>query len=265
MPDIALAHTATKLVAARGSVVVCGSHGGAYVGHLAAEAGVRAILVNDAGFGRDNAGIGGLEVCERHGIAAAAVHHTSCRIGNADDTMARGIVSAVNAVAAACGVAAGMAVADAAERLTAAPLAAPVAHSGAEHRSETWLGPIRLLVLDSNGLVRPGEDDGAIIVTGSHGGLVGDDPASAGRAEARLFAFNDAGVGIDGAGISRLPALQARGIAAVCADYECARIGDGRSTFEDGVISHANAAAVRLGARPGLPLRTLVDEIAAGA
>ena len=43
MPDIVLAHTATKLADAAGRVVVCGSHGGAYVGLLAAEAGVRAI------------------------------------------------------------------------------------------------------------------------------------------------------------------------------------------------------------------------------
>lgn len=265
MPDIFLAHTATKLADAAGRVVVCGSHGGAYVGLLAAEAGVRAILVNDAGFGRDEAGIGGLAVCEAHGIAAAAVHHTSCRIGNAEDAMRRGLVSAANAIAAGCGVVPAMTVAEAAERLKVAPLAAATAHAGAEHRSEIWLGPLRLLVLDSNGLVRPGEDNGAIIVTGSHGGLVGHDPASAGRAAARLFAFNDAGVGIEGAGISRLPALQARDIAAVCVDYMSARIGEGLSTYEDGRISHANAAAARLGARPGQPLRALVEEIAAGA
>ncbi len=265
MHDIVLAHTATKLADARGRVVVCGSHGGAYVGLLAAEAGVRAILLNDAGGGREGAGTGGLAVCERYGIAAATAHHTSCRIGNAQDTMARGVVSAVNAAAAACGVTLAMPVAQAAQRLAAAPLAAPTAHAGTEHRSEAVLGAVRLLILDSNGLVRPGEDDGAIIVTGSHGGLVGDDPASAGRAQARLFAFNDAGVGIDDAGISRLPALEARGIPAVCVDYLSARIGDGRSTYEDGRISHANAAAARLGARPGQELRVLIEEMAARA
>lgn len=260
MEDIALAHTATKLGSDRGRVVVCGSHGGAYVGVLAAAAGMRAIVVNDAGGGREGAGTAGLAVCEAHGIAAAAASHTSCRIGNAEDTLRRGVVAAANALAAGLGVVRGMAVADAAALLRAAPAPTGAPPDVAdEHRSELPLGRTRLLILDSNGLVRPGEDDGAVIVTGSHGGLVGDDPASAGRAEALLFAFNDAGVGIDQAGISRLPALEARGIPAVCVDAFSARIGDGLSTYEDGIVSHANDAAAALGARPGIRLRSLVE------
>lgn len=263
MNDIVVAHTATKLANAAGRVVVCGSHGGAYVGLLAAAAGVRAIIVNDAGVGIDGAGVESLGVCDQHGIAAAAAHHTSCRIGNADDTMARGVVSAVNRLAASLGVAPGMPVAEAARRLTRASAPRRTGpHGGEEHRIALKVGAMRVLVLDSNGLVRPGEDDGAVIVTGSHGGLVGDDPASAGRAEARLFVFNDAGVGIDDAGISRLPALDARHIPAVCVDCFSARIGDGRSTYEEGVISHANAAARRLGARPGATVKSFVASFA---
>lgn len=265
MSPIVTAHTATKLADSRGKVVVCGSHGGAYVGTLAAAAGVRAIVLNDAGGGREWAGTAGLAVCQAHGIAAAAAHHTSCRIGNAQDAMARGRVSTINALAAECGVDLEMPVAEAARLMQAARLAdARPPRVGEEHRSELRVGGLRVLVLDSNGLVRPGADDGAVIVTGSHGGLVGEDPASAGRAEARLFAFNDAGVGLEDAGIARLPALQARGIAAVCVDAMSARIGEGLSTYEDGVISHANAAAIALGAAPGLPLKTLVMHIAEG-
>lgn len=90
---------------------------------------------------------------------------------------------------------------------------------------------------------------GCIVVSGSHGG------ASAARfalqAQVRLAVFNDAGVGRDGAGIAGLELLQAAGIAACTVSHESARIGDARSTLEDGVISHANAAAAALGARPG--------------
>ncbi|GAB5376977.1 MAG: hypothetical protein AcusKO_34390 [Acuticoccus sp.] len=263
MAEIVMAHTATRLAHAKGRVVVCGSHGGAYVGLLAAAAGVRAIVVNDAGVGLEAAGVGSLSVCDAHGIAAAAASHASCRIGNAEDTMARGTVSAVNRLATARGVTPGMSVREAATRLTKAraPRPAPK-HGGDEHRSETMVGAVRVLILDSNGLVRPGEDDGAVIVTGSHGGLVGDDPASAGRAEARLFAFNDAGVGADEAGISRLPVLDTRHIPAVCVDCFTARIGDGQSTYEDGVISHTNDTARRLGARTGTELRSFVASFA---
>jgi len=134
-----------------------------------------------------------------------------------------------------------------------------------EHRSVRTVGGWRVVVMDSVSLVRAGEDDGAIVVTASHGGLVGDDPASAGRADAALFAFNDAGVGRDGAGISRLPVLQARGIPALTVDCMTARIGDGASTLEEGVVSHANPAAAALGAAPGKPLAALVAGITARA
>jgi 3-hydroxyisobutyrate dehydrogenase len=52
-----LAPTATKIPeTARGRVLVCGSHAGAYAGYLTVRAGVRAVILNDAGVGRDDAG-----------------------------------------------------------------------------------------------------------------------------------------------------------------------------------------------------------------
>jgi hypothetical protein len=257
-----LAHTATKLSHARGRVVVSGSHGGSYAGLLAVAAGVRGILLNDAGIGRARAGIAGLERCEGAGIPAAALDHTSCRIGNAEDAYHNGIVSHTNGAAAALGVSPGMSAAEAADRLAAAP--DPVAEPpvpGPEHRRVDTREGWRIAICDSASLIRPGEDDGAIVITASHGGLVGDDPASAGRADAAFFAFNDAGIGKDEAGVSRLPVLQARGIPAVCVDCNSARIGEGDSTLEDGIISRFNAAAAALGAREGLPLARLVAAI----
>ena len=71
-----VAHTATKIPAeARGRVLVCGSHGGGYAGYLAARAGVAAVVLNDAGVGLDNAGIGALPWCDALGMAAATVAH----------------------------------------------------------------------------------------------------------------------------------------------------------------------------------------------
>ncbi len=95
------------------------------------------------------------------------------------------------------------------------------------------------------------EHAGQIIVTGSHGGLVGGDPALALRADGFGGVFNDAGIGIEEAGICRLPALDRRGIPAFTVAADSARIGEARSTFEDGVISRVNKAAARLGAAPG--------------
>ena len=66
--------------------------------------------------------------------------------------------------------------------------------------------------LDSASLVLPEHKD-AIVVTGSHGGLLGGRPETALKYDVRGALYNDAGIGKDEAGVSRLPALDARGIA----------------------------------------------------
>ena len=62
--------------------------------------------------------------------------------------------------------------------------------------------------LDSASLVVP-EHHGAIVLTGSHGGLLGGRPETALKYDVRAAFYNDAGIGIDEAGVSRLPALDA--------------------------------------------------------
>jgi len=74
--------SATRLGAeALEQVVVCGSHGGLYPAWLAARAGVRAVVLNDAGIGRHQAGIAGVMWLGHLGIAACAIDHRSARIG----------------------------------------------------------------------------------------------------------------------------------------------------------------------------------------
>ncbi len=80
------------------------------------------------------------------------------------------------------------------------------------------------------------EHVGAIVVTGSHGGLLGGKPETALKYDALAALFNDAGIGIDEAGTTRLAALDARGIAAATVAADSARIGDARSTYEDGIL-----------------------------
>jgi len=127
------------------------------------------------------------------------------------------------------------------------------AESEAAREGGFVFGGRRLLVLDSiTEAIGPGA--GCVVVSGSHGGT------SAGRfaLQAGVFAavFNDAGVGRDGAGIAALPLLQAAGMAACTVSHGSARIGEAASTLATGVISHANDAAVALGARPGQALRS---------
>src|SRR5258706_475242 len=81
-------------------VVVCGSHGGLYPAWLAARAGVRALVLNDAGIGRYQAGIAGVIWLDSLGIAACAIDHRSARIGDAADALAGGVITMANDVAA---------------------------------------------------------------------------------------------------------------------------------------------------------------------
>jgi hypothetical protein len=252
--DLILAPSITVLPAeVAGRVIVTGSHGGLYPGHLVLAAQARAAIFNDAGIGRDRAGVAALDLLQRHGKAAAAVSHISARIGDTDDMMAGGTISIANALAAAFGVTPGMSCAAAALLLEAAPLGPP-AIAAEPHEARvafTCERQTRAMVLVDSASLVSAEDIGAIIVTGSHGGLIGGDPRKALRAEGFAAVFNDGGIGKDDAGIARLPVLDDRGIAAFTVATASARIGDARSTLCDGVISRVNRTAAALGARVG--------------
>ncbi len=108
----------------RGKVLVAGSHGAVYAAYLAALGRLRGVILNDAGVGKDGAGISGLPYLDEAGIAGATVSHASARIGDGRDMLARGVISHVNRLAAALGCTPGMACADCAALLTQAQVPA---------------------------------------------------------------------------------------------------------------------------------------------
>ncbi len=264
-PDgIVLADTITKLGSdAAGAVVVSGSHGGRYAGYLALKAGPCGFILNDAGGGKDMAGIGSLTWAQELGVAAATVSHESCRIGQAADMMVRGTISHANTVAQNLGVQVDMACRLAAEHMRSGGVSTvsidPMNETRHELHEPGW--PRKIVLIDSASLVQA-EDAGQIIVCGSHGGLVGSDPKMALRVDGFAAVFHDAGIGAEGCGITRLPALDQRGIVGLTVAGNSARIGDGRSMFEDGVISHANATAGKHGIKPGDSARDAVIALA---
>jgi len=243
---------------AAGAVVVNGSHGGIYAAYVAAKLRVAAAVFNDAGVGRDQAGIAGLDYLAGLGIPAAAVGHQTARIGDGPDMMARGIVTHANSPAIAIGCQPGLACRDAAAALQQAgpslrepPPALEAAFLLIAEMPAVW-------ALDSASLVGA-EHAGAVVVTGSHGGLLGGRPDTALKNDALAALFNDAGIGIDEAGVTRLPALDGRGIAAGTVAASGARIGDARSTYEDGILTRVNPRAAALGIAPGMTAREFVE------
>lgn len=242
-------------------VVVSGSYGGRYNAYNAAKWPVRAVIMNDAGIGKGDAGIVGLEFLDRIKMAAATADARTCHIGDGDHMLAHGVISRANETAAGLGCKPGQSVRDCAELMRAAapPSGMPPAISdGGRYVLRDNPGEPRVVCADSIGMIEP-EDAGQIVVTASHGALPGGRPDNAVAPDVRAVFFSDGGVGMDGAGIARLVPLDRRGIPAGAVSADSAPIGDSRALYRDGVLSHVNAAASRLGAHPGMTLKAFVD------
>jgi hypothetical protein len=84
--------------------VVSASHGGVSSGEFALEVPLQGAFFNDAGVGKDEAGIAALAMLQARGVAAATVSHQSARIGDCQDTWEHGVVSHANASAQAVGL-----------------------------------------------------------------------------------------------------------------------------------------------------------------
>lgn len=90
-----------------GAIVVSGSHGGASSGEFALEVPLAAVFFNDAGIGKDGAGIVALGMLQGQGIAGGVVSHASARIGDSLDAWENGVLSRCNPAALALGLAPG--------------------------------------------------------------------------------------------------------------------------------------------------------------
>ena len=100
-----------------GQIVVSGSHGGLSSARYAVEYPLAACFLNDAGVGKDNAGIASLARLDEVGLACATYGSQSARIGDSADAWSCGVISHVNRTAGALGFAPGERVADAVGRV----------------------------------------------------------------------------------------------------------------------------------------------------
>jgi len=93
-----------------GAIVVTGSHAALFRGQPdnVVNVDVFAIFFNDAGVGKDNAGIRRLPELDKRGIASGTVSAMSAPIGHAREIYDDGILSHVNETAAALGAGPGM-------------------------------------------------------------------------------------------------------------------------------------------------------------
>ena len=120
--------------------------------------------------------------------------------------------------------------------------------------------PLQVVLLDTVTAVEP-RHAGAVVVTGSHGGA--SVVRYARSVAARLYVFNDAGVGKDEAGVAALAELERDGIAAATVAHDSARIGEARDAYDHGVVSRVNRRAAAL-LVAGRALRPQIEALSSG-
>ena len=87
-----------------GSIIVSGSHGGKSSGRISQAISSKLVIFNDAGFGKDDAGIEALRMLEDSRIAAGTLSYNSARIGDGMDMWNNGIISSLNKPALSFGL-----------------------------------------------------------------------------------------------------------------------------------------------------------------
>ncbi|MET2010744.1 hypothetical protein ABXJ56_04280 [Microbacterium chocolatum] len=241
-------HAATSDAPARTEIVVNASYAGVYCARLLEELQPRATIGLDCAIGKDGAGVAGLWFFEALGIPAAAVRIEDVEHGNGADLWENGIISRANGFALAAGVRPGMSAAEAAAVLLAAP--DDIVLDSTE-REIVYRGENGHDVVCTNSIADalPEDRDRNVLCTAGHTGrsvvdyIVGFRPWG--------FICSDGGMGKDASGIAALAPADAAGIPGAAVSASTARMGDGHSTYFDGVISACNELAYAAGVRVG--------------
>ncbi len=221
-------------------VAVGASFAGAATAAMAMRGGVKAWIAHEGGPGKDDAGVSGLALAQRFGVPAAAIATMTAGLSRGM-TLITGTVSRANEAALAFGVRSGQSGGEAARRMLEAPRGRPCNLHGIIDESihEVEIAPNgRIFAVWSFARVK-GAHPRDVFCVASHAGKVMADYARQVRPR-----------GLDDSGIDGLEAMGTTPAAAVPA--ASARIGDALSTYRDGVISAANAAALAIGIRPGI-------------
>jgi hypothetical protein len=231
-----------------GDVLIAASYFGSMpVCHWVLPVRPKGVIAQEAGGGKNMAGVSGLWALDGHGIPGAATTTASCRISDGADMYVNGIIAQVNASAERLNIKPGMGAGAAAElmlhaaRLEAEPGGSyDVVYEGAHGR---------IMALGSTSFISNAYA-GDVICAGS----AFSEPSAAYAAPyaIRGLICNDAGRCKDDSGIAGLAVMEAKSIPAAAVSATSAEIGDGLSTYRDGAISALNASARALGVTEGM-------------
>jgi uncharacterized protein YunC (DUF1805 family) len=254
-------------------ILVCGSHCGGN-GDLARHVKnchVKAVFLNNAGIGKNQAGIRELANYEAEGVLACAVDHYSAEIGIARDTYECGIISHTTSQAKTARILMGDSVQEALSKLIRHPsLAQQSEHAkpsdpkaerakgGLKKQAQVQVDGLSITVTDSITFLNEG-NAGDIVVCGSHGGLSAGKYAK--KHHVKAVFFNDAGIGKNEAGIKSLELLNAAGILACTVDCMSAEIFNGQDALDHGLVSVCNQLAKNSGITETMTVKAAIKHI----
>jgi len=232
-------------------VIVIGSYCGTRVLAPIFTHGAKAVIATDAGIGKDEAGISGLKHGETIDVPVATIAVLSAETSNGRSTLL-GEISRANAQARALGVAPGMPGYEAAALLARAAAGRPIPTSpGSEEKpvvvEETakgriWAAPGTTAITDKI----PND----IVCSGANSSRVSSDGVV--RMGAKGSIANDAGIAKNNSAVEGVMILGDRGIPSAAVSTLSARLGEGLSTWNDGVISVVNQVATARGVKVGM-------------
>ncbi len=232
-------------------VVVAASYCGVLPARFMGTHRPRGIVGVDCGLGPEGASIAGLWYLEALNVPTAVADVAGVVLGDGEDVYHRGTVSRLNRPAADCGVGRGMAVRDAAALLLASDPGSPDADEVTNREVVyTAVSGRQVVCTDSIAFALEEDRDRNVLVTAGHTGRSAVPYLR--RSMPHGFICSDGGMGRDRSGVAGLGIVEPLGLAGAAVDATRARMGDGHSTYVDGVISACNRWADEAGVRVGM-------------
>jgi len=259
-------------------ILVCGSHcgdNGTFARKLK-NCHVKAVFLNNAGIGKNQAGIRGLSHYQAVNILACAVDHHSAEIGVARDTWECGIISHTNNLADEAGIRVGDSVMKAVATImnNAEFVFSDLPYSYSEgvndvkddgsakvdqkRQSKIQMDGLSITITDSITFLNE-NNAGDIVVCGSHGGVSAGEYTL--KHHVKAVFFNDAGIGKNNAGVKSLEKLNEARILACTVNCMSAEIFNGFDMFENGIISVCNQIAASRNILPGMNVKEAIRNI----
>jgi len=117
-------------------------------------------------------------------------------------------------------------------------------------------GKYRIVLADSATSISESNNNDVFICASHCGVNVGQYAA---QANVKGLIGNDAGKGLEDAGVAGLKVIDEKGIPGAAVSAMTAEIGVGPTTYETGVISTVNKAAQKIGVKPGMTAKEAAE------